>query len=382
MIPSATQHQTATGTDLTALDRHGDDDVAAGMVDFAVNVRGRTPRWMVDALAERLPDLAAYPLRDDHDAAVDVIARAHRRDRREILPLAGAAEGFSLLARLRPGNAVVIAPTFTEPERVLTSAGVPVTRVVCAAPWDVTSADVPADVDLVIVGNPTNPTSVLHPREAIESLRRPGRIVVVDEAFADVTLAVRDGAEIDEPESLVDSAYPDVIVIRSITKTFALAGLRAGYLCAAADVIDRLTAGRPHWPVGTLQLAALAAALSEQGRAHAREQARVVRSDREAMCAALAAAGITVCGTPAASFVMVRVTEGTAAKNHLAREGYAVRSCANFAGLGPDHLRLAVRDREAVAGLIAAWPRRDDTGQLPHRTACTDLPCTDSNDGN
>ncbi|MGJ0120776.1 Rv2231c family pyridoxal phosphate-dependent protein CobC [Williamsia sp. MIQD14] len=377
MIPSATHHPNAPGTDLTALDRHGDDDVAPGMVDFAVNVRGRTPGWMVDALAARLPDLAAYPLRDDHDAAVDAIARTHHRDRREVLPLAGAAEGFALLAQLRPRTAAVIAPTFTEPERVLSSAGVHVTRVVCPEPWDVAAADVPADADLVIVGNPTNPTSVLHTRQAIESLRRPGRIVVVDEAFADVTLAVRDGVEIDEPESLVEAAHPDVIVIRSITKTFALAGLRAGYLCAAADVIARLTAGRPHWPVGTLQLAAIQAALSERGRAHAREQARVVRADREDMCAALTEAGITVCGTPAASFLLVRVADGTARKNHLARAGFAVRSCANFAGLGPDHLRLAVRDRDAVAGLIAAWYRADDAGHHRHDTHRTDM--TDGN---
>ncbi|WP_065973585.1 Rv2231c family pyridoxal phosphate-dependent protein CobC [Williamsia herbipolensis] len=376
MIPSATHHRTAAAGDLTALDRHGDDDVAPGMVDFAVNVRGRTPGWMLNALAARLPDLAGYPLRDDHDAAVDAIAQAHRRDRREVLPLAGAAEGFALLARLRPRTAVVIAPTFTEPERVLTSAGVQVTRVVCPEPWDVAAADVPDDADMVIVGNPTNPTSVLHTREAIESLRRPGRIVVVDEAFADVTLTVRAGEEIDEPESLVGIAHPDVIVIRSITKTFALAGLRAGYLCATADVITDLTAGRPHWPVGTLQLTALRAALSDRGRAHARAQARIVRADREAMCAALTDAGIDVCGTPAASFVLVRTIDGTARKNHLARAGHAVRSCANFAGLGPDHLRLAVREPHVVAGLIAAWRGGDDADQH------LDTPGTDIDDGN
>ncbi|MFH4189075.1 aminotransferase class I/II-fold pyridoxal phosphate-dependent enzyme, partial [Acinetobacter baumannii] len=79
---------------------------------------------------------------------------------------------------------------------------VPITQVTLAAPWSLgagTGDGVPDDADLVVLGNPTNPTSVLHPRAAIEALRRPGRLIVVDEAFADLTLGA-DGRP--EPESL------------------------------------------------------------------------------------------------------------------------------------------------------------------------------------
>ncbi|WP_296390597.1 Rv2231c family pyridoxal phosphate-dependent protein CobC [Williamsia sp.] len=337
----------AADADLTALDRHGDVDATAGMVDFAVNVRGDTPTWLSEELRDRVGDLASYPSRADELAAVRAVGEAHGRAASEILLLAGAAEGFALLPNLRPHRVALVQPSFTEPERVFRAAGIDVDQVVLPQPWGLDHADIGDDVDMVVLGNPTNPTSVLHPRAAVDALRRPGRIVVVDEAFADVTVG--------EPESLASSAPDDVVVIRSVTKTFALAGLRAGYLLAAAPIVARLAATRPHWPLGTLQLAALELCLGERGQAHARCEARTVADHRDAMVAALTEAGIEVCGTPAASFVVVRVADGTSVKKRLAERGFAVRSCANFVGMTPDHLRLAVRDPATVRRLLDVW---------------------------
>ena len=165
--------------------------------------------------------------------------------------LAGAAEGFALLANLRPALAAVIAPSFTEPDVALRSAGVAVQHVVLDPPFGLDGARVPDEADLVVIGNPTNPTAVLHTREQILALRRPGRIVVVDEAFADAVPG--------EPESLADASLPDLLVLRSLTKTWSLAGLRVGYALGAPELLARLTATRPHWPMGTLQLTAVAA---------------------------------------------------------------------------------------------------------------------------
>ena len=86
----------------------------------------------------------------------------------------------------------MLAPSFTEPEAALQAAGVPVEHVVLAPPFGMDAVEVPDEADLVVVGNPTNPTSVLHPREHILRLRRPGRVVVVDEAFADAVPGERE----------------------------------------------------------------------------------------------------------------------------------------------------------------------------------------------
>ena len=80
---------------------------------------------------------------------------------------------------------MVVHPQFTEPHAALEQAGHTVTEVVLAHPFALDPAAVPDDADLVVVGNPTNPTGVLHPAEALRALARPGRLVVVDEAFMD-----------------------------------------------------------------------------------------------------------------------------------------------------------------------------------------------------
>ncbi|MGA7134339.1 MAG: Rv2231c family pyridoxal phosphate-dependent protein CobC, partial [Mycobacterium sp.] len=237
---------------LAAARYHGDQAAEPGMLDFAVNIRHtQPPVWLVERLAARLTDLARYPGVDDERAAIEAVAARHGRSPDQVALLAGAAEAFALLPNLRPTLAAVIAPSFTEPDVAMSVAGVPVHHVVLDPPFGLAGVEIPDAADLVVVGNPTNPTSVLHPREQILALRRPGRIVVVDEAFADSVPG--------EPESLANEALPDVLVLRSLTKTWSLAGLRVGYALAAPDVLGRLTAARPHWPVGTLQLAAVAA---------------------------------------------------------------------------------------------------------------------------
>lgn len=342
--------------DFFAPERHGDADAQPGLHDFAVNVRSGPPPFVREALRDAVDTLAAYPTPAADLAARVAVAQAHGRTPDEVLLLAGAAEGFELLAAYQPRHAALIAPSFTEPLRVLTAAGVRVTQVVSRAPdWEIDPTHIPDDADLVVFGNPTNPTSVLHPASLVADLRRPGRLIVVDEAFADVTLSrTADGTSVTEPESVAGQADSDVIVLRSITKTFGLAGLRAGYLLAAPDVIARLTRTRRHWAVGTLATLAIEVCLGRRGLEYSRAEAIRVADQREVMCARLRASGIEILGAPTASFVTITVPDGLACKENLRRRGYAVRSCANFTGLGPDYLRLAVRAEDEVAGLVAA----------------------------
>lgn len=330
--------------------RHGDADVCDGLVDFAVNVRPGPPDFVADALHAAVTDLAAYPSAEAVDAVTNRIARLHGRRPDEVLLLNGAAEGFELLARLEPLHAALIQPSFTEPERVLYATGTRITHVTLTAPWRLADAGVPDDADLVVVGNPTNPTSVLHPRSDVLDLVRPGRIVVVDEAFADLTV---DGDRL-EPESVAGDGGDGLIVIRSVTKTFGVAGLRAGYLLAAPELVDRMTAGRRHWPVGTLTLAALDACLGTVGQEYAREQAVAVEADRAYMLTRLAEIGVAPDCEPRGPYVLVRVRDAWRWKHELAERGFSVRSCANFHGLTGDHLRLAVRPPEVCDALVAA----------------------------
>jgi histidinol-phosphate aminotransferase len=265
---------------------------------------------------------------------VDAIAARHGRDPEHVLPLAGGAEGFALLPRLKPRLAALVAPSFTEPEAVLTAAGIPICHVVLDAPFALAGAAVPEAADLVVVGNPTNPTGVLHTRDEVLALRRPGRIVVVDEAFADAVPG--------EPESLAADELPDVLVLRSLTKTWSLAGLRVGYALGAPDVLARLAAERAHWPLGTLQLEAIAACSTSQAVAEAEAGARGLLALRTEMVAGLTAAGFDVVAGRA-PFVLFRVPDAALTRKLLDARNIAVRRCDTFVGLDGEYLRAAVR---------------------------------------
>ena len=317
---------------------HGDQAAAPGMLDFAVNVRHtRPPEWLLTRLAERLPDLARYPSVADVHRAQDAVAERHGRTRDEVLPLAGAAEGFALLSNLRPERAAIVEPSFTEPAAALSAAGVPVHHVVLQPPFGLDDAlqdsQVPEDADLVVVGNPTNPTSVLHTREQLLALRRPGRILVIDEAFADSIPG--------EPQSLSGDSLPDVLVLRSLTKTWALAGLRVGYALGSPEVLATLTAQRAHWPVGTLQLTAIAACSGQQVVADAAAGALELAQMRAEMAAGLQSVGADVVDGRA-PFVLFRMPDADRIRMVLQDRGIAIRRCDTFVGLDQRYLRAAV----------------------------------------
>jgi histidinol-phosphate aminotransferase len=322
---------------VTDLSHHGDDDLAPGLVDLAVNVRaGAPPEWLRRVLHDALDAGAAYP---DARPARSAVAAAHGRAEDEVLLTAGAAEAFVLVARaLAPRRAVVVHPSFTEPEAALRAAGRPVERLLLRADdgYRLRPSDVPADADLVVLGNPTNPTSVLHPAEDVAALARPGRVLLVDEAFADTVPG--------EPGSLAARRdLPGLLVVRSLTKTWGLAGLRVGYALGPAALVAGLAAAQPHWPVSTPALAALVACTSPAARAEAAGAAADLAAHRGALLAALPPE-VEVVGDPRSSFVLLRVPGGERVRTALRARGWAVRRGDTFPGLSADHLRVAVRE--------------------------------------
>ncbi|MFI5836883.1 Rv2231c family pyridoxal phosphate-dependent protein CobC [Micromonospora sp. NPDC051300] len=349
---------TAAVTAEPDLGHHGDAEVTPGLVDLAVNVRrAAMPDWLADPITAALGDLAAYP---DPAPARAAVGHRHGRPPDEVLLTAGAAEGFVLIARaLRDARRpVVVHPQFTEPEAALRAAGHRVDRVLLdpADGFRLDPAHVPADADLVMIGNPTNPTSVLHPADTVAALARPGRVLVVDEAFADTTLAPGvDG----EPESLAARRdLPGLLVVRSLTKTWGLAGLRIGYLLGDAGLLARLAAAQPLWAVSTPALAAATACAAPAAVAAERAIAAELAADRDHLVTRLSGLpGVRVAGRPASAFVLLHRPGAAEVRQRLREHGWAVRRGDTFPGLGPDWLRIAVRDRATTDAFVDTLAR-------------------------
>ncbi|WP_329313145.1 Rv2231c family pyridoxal phosphate-dependent protein CobC [Streptomyces sp. NBC_01278] len=334
------------------LRHHGDAEVrgdGGALVDLAVNVRAHTPpEWLKQRIAASLGALSAYP---DGRAARAAVAARHGLPADRVLLTAGAAEAFVLIARaLGAQRPVVVHPQFTEPESALRDAGHTVERVLLRAAdgFRLDPAAVPEDADLVVVGNPTNPTSVLHPAATLAALARPGRILVVDEAFMDAVPSER--------EALAGRTdVPGLVVLRSLTKTWGLAGLRIGYVLAEPEVIAKLAAAQPLWPVSTPALVAAEACVAPAALAEAEAAARQMAVDREHLLAGLAEfEEITVSGVAAGPFVLVQMAGAAEVRVRLRALGFAVRRGDTFPGLDHSWLRLAVRDRVTTGRLLQA----------------------------
>ena len=331
------------------LQYHGDAELAEGLIDLAVNVRhAPMPQWLAEPIAASLRDLARYP---DSTAARAAVAARHARPPEEVLLTAGAAQAFGLIAHGLPRTvASVVHPQFTEPEVALRAAGHRVHRTILPADtgYQLDPALVPDDAAVVCVGNPTNPTSVLHPATAIAGLAYPGRVLVVDEAFIDTVPG--------EPESLAGRRHlPGLVIVRSFTKTWGLAGLRIGYLLGPADLVEAFAAVQSRWPVATPALVAAVACASPAAVAAEREIAERLAADRAHLLDRLRdVPQVTVVGRPASSFVLLRVAGGLRVRAALRDKGFAVRRCDTFPGLGGDWLRVAVRDTATTDAFITA----------------------------
>ncbi|MFE6769489.1 Rv2231c family pyridoxal phosphate-dependent protein CobC [Streptomyces fimicarius] len=342
-----TQNIESAGPDLR---HHGDAEVRGeNLTDLAVNVRTHTPpEWLRERIAASLTSLAAYP---DGSSARAAVAGRHGLPVERVLLTAGAAEAFVLIARALPARCpVVVHPQFTEPEAALRAAGHGVGRVLLREEdgFRLDPAAVPEQADLVVIGNPTNPTSVLHPAALLERLARPGRTLVVDEAFMDVVPGER--------EALCGRTdIPGLVVLRSLTKTWGLAGLRIGYVLAEPETVALLAEAQPLWPVSTPALAAAEACMEPRALVEAAEAADRVTVDRAHLLAGLAEfSEVEAVETARGPFVLVRLERAAEVRERLRLLGFAARRGDTFPGLGPQWLRLAVRDRATTNRFLQA----------------------------
>ncbi|KQX74577.1 cobyrinate a,c-diamide synthase [Aeromicrobium sp. Root472D3] len=339
----AVHHETVVNRVADGLAFHGDRELGDGLVDFAVNVHDDVrPAWLDDALHASLSTVGAYPDARDAEHAV---ARRHGRATEEVLATAGAAEAFSLVARMRAWKRpVVVHPQFTEPDAALLAAGHTPHHVLCD-PSNGFALDptlVPSDADLVVIGNPTNPTSVLHPAQTIRMLLRPDRVVVVDEAFMDSVPG--------EQHSLAGTHLPGLLVVRSLTKLWSIPGVRAGYVLGQPHLLAELRAHQSPWSVSSQAGAAMVATASEQAMAEAARRVTRIAQHRAVLTDGLTELGIAFVA-PAAPFVLAKVSRGS--HERLRSAGYALRRADTFPGLDDSWVRIAVRRPDTTRKLLA-----------------------------
>lgn len=334
---------------MTAPPVHGGDVLAAGarwgldpahILDFSANINPLGPPPSALAAAqEALAVINHYPEPYARRLRAALAAR-HQVPAESVLVTNGAAEAIHLMLRQAAGRQVAVpVPGFAEYERAARAVGATV----------VTNPNALTAHDFLILCNPHNPTgSLLAPDQVLRMADATVATVIVDEAFIDLT-------DPGERYSVIPHVLrrQNLVVLRSLTKFFALPGLRAGYAVAQPAHVAALDHVRDPWSVSAPAQAAALAALADT--AYAQETRAWVQRERPFLAAELAQMPGYQVEPPAANFVLVRAPEPAwAIQERIGPQGILIRDCRSFTGLTEYHMRLAVRSRPENLRLLEA----------------------------
>jgi threonine-phosphate decarboxylase len=301
------------------------------LLDFSANLNPFPPDipWKPDPSA-----LSSYP-DDRYEALKEAIGRTFHRHPEEITVGNGSMEIIRVFCRaaLSPGDGFFVdPPTFGEYE--------PSARIAGALP-----VEEPRRARVRFLCNPNNPTGVLVPanrvRELLRQVRAGEGILFLDEAFIELS---------DPGQSLVHENGPGLLLLRSLTKAFAVPGLRFGYGFGDPDLVARMEVLRPPWSVNAF--AEEFAILAFRNYDRLEESRRRIAEERTWLEKRLRDLGLAPLPS-SANFLLVPLGRpASALAGCLLGRGLLIRDCASF-GL-PDSIRVAVRRRGENEQLVEA----------------------------
>lgn len=342
---------------------HGGDLVGAReqfageILDFSANLNPLGMPEPVRRAAERaVGESVHYP-----DPLCRALRRAiARRDGVEpdwVLCGNGAADLIFRLAFARPGiRALVTAPAFSEYEQALRAAGDRVRRFALSPDneFDLTDTfleELTEEVDLVFLCTPNNPTGrAVEPGlmgRILERCAEEKILLAVDECFLELSDAAEGGGL-----AALAGRYPNLLLLRAFTKSYAVPGLRLGYcICSDTGLLEHLGLCAQSWGVSAPAQAAGLAALGEPD--WPRRARALIREERSWLEGQLAEMPVKVFHSTA-NYILFQAPGVMDLRERLLERGILIRACGNYPGLSGDYYRVAVRTHEENGALMAA----------------------------
>ena len=267
---------------------------------------------------------------------------------------------YTLCHILKPKNALIISQGFSEYERAARSAGADIHYAMLDEKLDFNSPmrDIIVNIkgnDLLFIGNPNNPTGTLYMLEDMELLiehaENNGCFVVVDESFMDFIKT----SEAFSVLPLVEK-YHNLLVLHSLTKFYAIPGLRLGFAATDHEVLDPLYAAKDIWNVNSLAQTAGMAALDD--KKYQRRSRTYTRTEINYLYEELSTLDKLKVYEPTVNFILVNISKtgftATQLREKLLKYNIIIRNCANYPGLDENYVRFAVRRREENDELVDA----------------------------
>jgi len=333
---------------------------ASALLDFSASINPLgPPEYLRSLLSRNLETLLHYP---DPDATElrRVAADHFGVSQHQVVVGNGSTEIIHALPRaLSVKRAVIPAPSYVGYQESMAAAGCSVDFLLLkekdgfGLDWQ-KLAGMLAGNEMVFMGQPNNPTGLCFDPAcmALMLAQFPRTFFVVDEAFIDFIAA---------PPTTIPllQQFPNLIILKSLTKFYAVPGLRLGLAMTTPELAARIRAQLPTWSVNSLALAVGAKVLTDDTYAEASRD--LVARLRTALASDLRALGGIKVYAGQANYLLCRwqtlptgFRTGSELGAALLTKGIAIRDCANFPGLGSDFFRVAVRTEQENASLLAA----------------------------
>ncbi len=322
-------------------------------LDFSANINPLgPPQHVLKQLEGALSSIIRYP-DPGHRQFKHILGQKLNIDEHNICVGNGAAECMSLiLLGLDPHKVGIIEPCFSEYRQLSEQFNVEVHSVYGRRnkDWKATTEEIGEllqQVDLLFIGQPNNPNGVQYSLKELrllaEMAEQSHTYLVVDEAFIDFIPQHQQASLLSEL-----AKYPRTLLVRSMTKFYAIPGLRLGYTLAHPDVIRLMKSKQVTWSVNGLALLAGEAAMNS-GEEFEHRTLELIANERVVLVQGLTALGCEV-SPGEANFLLVRLPDPWRAidmQRELGLRGILIRSCAMYPGLGEGHIRIAVKGTDA-----------------------------------
>ncbi|MCK5130735.1 MAG: cobyric acid synthase [Candidatus Sabulitectum sp.] len=327
------------------------------ILDFSANINPQGPPYRVrSAMLSAMESVTDYP-DINSSALVAAIAEKYSLAEECIIPGNGTSELLFATARALSAScsrAVVPVPSYSDYAVAARRAGMSVLELPLHESEEfrlnfcsLKEALNPGDV--VFLGHPNNPTGLSLSIKGLTGVIRehPDCIFVVDEAFADYLPA---------GNSVMGIFIPNLIVLKSLTKFYAIPGLRLGFASASVEICRSISEQLPPWSVNSIAQAAGCEIL--QDREYELTSRKLNDSRRKLLFRELKSIpGLTVY-PGRANFLLVKINESgidaCELKTRLLGEGIAIRSCEDYSGLNSRFFRVAVKNEEDNSILVSA----------------------------
>ena len=329
------------------IEGHGDDLYKYGkkiVSNFSSNVYNRIDHsGLYQRLNERLSTICSYPEPMPYSLESE-IPRRYSLTPRQVCVTNGATEAIYLIAQVFQGRiSAVLGPTFSEYADAC--------RVHRHKVKPFYSLDaLPEDAELVWICNPNNPTGEVRNKEDLKALvdSHPDKLFIFDQSYEYFTLKSLLGIK-------EAASFPNVILLHSMTKQYAIPGLRVGYFTASEGLTDDVRCRRMPWSVNSLAIEA-AKYLLEEGDGISADIPQLL-AERERLTNLLLATGMLEIWPTDTHYMLIKLRMGKAAalKDFLAvNHGILIRDASNFEGLDERFFRIATQTPEENDKLVKA----------------------------